>query len=226
MRWLRLCTVTIVVLGFSVEPSSAEYSAQLTVLAALPNNSTSGAYEYIQISWDQKPEPQSLQVRWNAPAIKFAARPGVYGGVKLEPQALASLSSAVRYAVGRTPNVRHSGTVTMIGTTYLPTKNDGPSAGAPFTVALIAMFNGTSVRGDVCLTGTLEPGGRIGRVGSIPQKMRAAWAGGCHLILVPKFQILDNDWDLNHESLKIGIKVQKVDTIDEAYELMVRPRRL
>lgn len=224
MTCLRLCAVVMVVLGLSVAPSSAEYSAQLTVLAAVPSNPTSGVYEYVQISWDQKAEPQRLQVRWSAPGIKFAARPGVYGGVKLEPDAVASLSSAVRYAVERTPNVRHSGTVTMVGTTYLPVRNDGPSAGAAFAVALIAMFNGTSVQGNVCLTGTLEPSGRIGRVGSIPQKMQAAWAGGCHLILVPRYQILDNNWDLNHEALRIGIKVQEVDTIDEAYELMTGRR--
>jgi Lon-like protease len=224
MHSLRICAVCVVLLVLWAGESSADYSGQLTVLAADPKNPSVGVYEYVQIFWDQKSEPQGLQVRWNAPGIKFATRPGVYGGVKLEPQAAASLASAVRYAVERTPGIRHSGTVTMIGTTYLPARNDGPSAGAAMAVALMAMFNGTSVRGDVCMTGTLEPGGRIGKVGAIPQKMRAAWAGGCHLILVPQSQILDNNWDLNHEALAIGINVQEVETIDEAYALMVGRR--
>ncbi len=103
-------------------------------------------------------------------------------------------------------------------------RQDGPSAGAAFAVAFIAMFQGDSPRGDVCLTGTLEPNGRIGKVDAIPQKMKAAWAAGCHLILVPRDQIVDSNWDLNHEALRIGIKVQEVDTIDEAYPLMVTRR--
>lgn len=140
--------------------------------------------------------------------------------MKLESAALASLSSAVRYAVERTPNVRHSGMVTMVGTTFVPARNDGPSAGAAYAVALIATFSGNRMRGDVCLTGTLEPSGRIGKVGPIPQKMRAAWAGGCHLLLVPRSQIFDNNWDLNHEALQFGIQVKEVKTIDDAYELM------
>jgi hypothetical protein len=193
-------------------------------LGVQPNNPTSGVYEYIEMFWDQKAEPENLHVQWNAPGLKFATRPGVYGGVKLEPGAQESLAAAVRYAVQRTPQVRHSGTVTMIGTTYLPARQDGPSAGAALAVALIAVFKGHVVRGDVCLTGTLEPDGRIGKVGAIPQKMQAAWAAGCHLMLVPRYQILDNNWDLNHEALRIGIKVQEVETIDEAYTLMVTRR--
>jgi hypothetical protein len=213
--------MVMIAVSLSVTPVTAEYSAQFMVLAASSENPTQGAYEYVQIFWDQKAEPQRLQVRWSAPSLKFATRPGVYGGVKLEGEALASLTSAVRYAVERTPNGRHSGTVTMVGTAYAPTRSDGASAGAAFAIALMAMFNDVSLQGNVCITGTLEPGGRIGKVGSIPAKMRAAWAGGCHLILVPRFQILDSNWDLNSEALRIGIKVREVDTIDEAYQLMV-----
>jgi predicted S18 family serine protease len=88
--------------------------------------------------------------------------------------------------------VLEEGTVTMVGTTFLPVRQDGRSAGAAFAVELIAMFKGTYLRGDVCLTGTLESTGRIGKVGAIPQKMKAAWAGGCHLILVPRYQMIED----------------------------------
>jgi len=76
MACLRLYAAVMVVYSLSVTPSSAESSAQLTVLAASPGNPPSGVYEYVQIVWDQKAELQYLQVRWSAPGIKFAARPG------------------------------------------------------------------------------------------------------------------------------------------------------
>lgn len=142
----------------------------------------------------------------------------------MAPEALGSLSHALRYAIERTPDIKHSGTVSMVAVTHWPTLNDGPSAGAPLAVALIAMFNGASVYPHVCLTGTLESGGHIGKVGSIPQKMRAAKSSGCRIMLVPKFQIVDNNWDLSHEALQLGLQLKEVETIDEAYELMVGRR--
>jgi ATP-dependent Lon protease len=199
-------------------------STQLTVLAAVQNSAV-GAYEHVHMVWDQKPDPPKLQVRWTTPNLRFAGRPGVMGGVLLEPQAQAAVSAAVRYAIERTPQVSHTGTITMMGTAYLPTKTDGPSAGAAMTVALMALFNGIPLNGVVCMTGTLEPGGRIGKVGAIPQKMRAARAAGCHVVLVPRYQILDENWDLNHEALQLGLKVREVETIDEAYESMTRTGR-
>ena len=39
--------------------------------------------------------------------------------------------------------------------------------------------------------------------------MQAAWAARCHLILVPRYQMVDDNWDLNHEAFRIGIKVQR-----------------
>ena len=41
--------------------------------------------------------PRNREV-WKT-ALRFATRPGVYGGVKLEPEGSESLASAVRYAV-------------------------------------------------------------------------------------------------------------------------------
>ena len=179
---------------------------------------------YVQIYWDQKAEPHNIQVQWNAPGRKFIFRPGVYGGVTSAPIASASFAAAMRYAIERTPHVPHSGSVTMMGSSFQPAQNDGSSAGAAFAVALLAMFNNTSVQNDVCITGTLEPGGHIGKVGGILQKMQAARRAGCNLFLVPRFQTVDNNWDLHHESLRSGVRVYEVDTVDEAYELMIKAR--
>jgi len=126
MACLRLYAAVMVVYSLSVTPSSAESSAELTVLAASPGNPPSGVYEYVQIVWDQKAELQYLQVRWSAPGIKFAARPGDLWRCEVGASGLASLSSAVRYAVERTPNVRHSGTVTMVIPCFKPIPERAP----------------------------------------------------------------------------------------------------
>src|SRR5690349_9849835 len=106
------CLLAWAVLVTAVSTASAA-STQLTVLAAVPNSSV-GAYEYVHMVWDQKPDPPKLQVRWTTPNLRFAGRPGVVGGVQLEPQAQAAVAAAVRYAIERTPQVSHTGTITMM----------------------------------------------------------------------------------------------------------------
>lgn len=72
----------------------------------------------------------------------------------------------------------------------------------------------------IAMTGTLEPGGRIGPVGGIPDKMRAAAREGYRTILVPAGQIYGPSWNLNHVAMELNVIVKEVDTIDQAYELM------
>jgi uncharacterized protein len=65
---------------------------------------------------------------------------------------------------------------------------DGPSAGAAITVALIAAIRGQALRGGVFMTGTINPDGRVGMVGGVPEKALAAAKEGAELFLVPKGQ--------------------------------------
>lgn len=209
-----------------VPEAPAQYFGGVTVLG-VNKEYNSGLVERVQILWDGKSEPEKIHVIWSAPGIRpFGVFGGVIGGVKLGASARESLVEAFRYAVEQTPAVQHSGTVTLQGTSYLWTTNEGPSAGAAMAVAFMAMFNRVRLRGDICLTGALEPGGRIGKVGSIPQKMQAAKTGGCLTVLVPANQIFDSAWNRNLQELALDykIKVQEVDTIDEAYRIMTTPR--
>ena len=87
-------------------------------------------------------------------------------------------------------------------------------------IGFIALFKGDHIRRGTALTGTLEPGGRIGSVGAVPDKVRAAKREGYHTVLVPLGQILTAQWNLNELAFQLNINVKEVDTIDEAYQLM------
>lgn len=91
-------------------------------------------------------------------------------------------------------------------------------------VGFIAMFKGDRVQRGIALTGTFEPGGQIGPVGGIPDKIRAAAREGYRTILVPRGQIYDSQWNLNELALRLNVTVKEVDTVDEAYQLMTGQR--
>jgi predicted S18 family serine protease len=112
----------------------------------------------------------------------------------------------------------------VAGVAYAPTGTDGPSAGAAMAVGFIALFKGEKVQRGIALTGTFEPGGKIGFVGSIPDKLRAAAREGYRTILVPRGQIYNERWNLNELALELNVSVKEVETIDEAYQLMTGQR--
>ena len=64
----------------------------------------------------------------------------------------------------------------------------GPSAGATLTVATMAALKNTTKRDDVAMTGTIEPDGKIGRVGGIVEKARAAEKENFKKFLIPEGQ--------------------------------------
>ena len=63
---------------------------------------------------------------------------------------------------------------------------DGPSAGATMTVMLIAALEGKVLRPNVMMTGTVEPGGKIGPVSGILAKAQAAFESGKTVFLIPE----------------------------------------
>lgn len=91
-------------------------------------------------------------------------------------------------------------------------------------VGFIAMFKGDRVQRGTALTGTIQPDGRIGSVGSIPDKIRAAKREGYHTVLVPRGQMHTSQWNLVELGFQLNITVKEVDTVDEAYELMTGNR--
>lgn len=185
----------------------ADRAIELPVLAAISQNHL-GVFEILLMWWDKKPEPNPVHLHWRL------------AGVKLGNTHLGSMAQAFAYAIERTPSIQHSGTVSVQGVAYQPTSSDGPSAGAAMTVGFIALFKGEPIQRGIAMTGTLEPGGQIGPVGSIPDKIRAAAREGYRTMLVPRGQIHDARWNLNELGFQLNVTVKEVETIDEAYQLM------
>ena len=197
--------VTIVLLAARV-PAYAEY-LELPVLAAIGQNNL-GVFEIMLMAWDKKPNPNPIELQVNI------------GGVRYGNTHLGSMAQAFAYAVERTPGLSHTGTMSVQGVTYRPTATDGPSAGAVMAVGFIATLKGDRIQRGTALTGTLEPGGRIGWVGGIPDKIRAAKREGYHTVLVPRGQLHGAQWNLVELGYQLNIMVKEVDTIDDAYVLM------
>ncbi len=205
------CILILTLLWGVPVAAPADRAIELPILAAISQNHL-GVFEILMMWWDKKPEPNPVQLQWRL------------AGVKLGNTHLGSMGQAFAYAIERTPSIQHSGTVSVQGVAYQPTSSDGPSAGAAMTVGFIALFKGEPIQRGIAMTGTLEPGGQIGPVGSIPDKVRAAAREGYHTILVPRGQIHDARWNLNELGFQLNVTVKEVETIDEAYLLMTGQR--
>jgi hypothetical protein len=205
---LSIIRAVLVILTCSIPtPLLADNVVELPVLAAIDRNNL-GVFEVLLIWWDKKPQPEPAELQW------------IVGKVRLGNTHLGSMAQAFSYAIERTPSVHHSGTVSVAGVAYAPSGTDGPSAGAAMAVGFIAMFKGEKVQRGIALTGSFEPGGKIGFVGRIPDKIRAAAREGYHTILVPRGQVYNERWNLNELALQLNVTVKEVETVDEAYQLM------
>ena len=63
---------------------------------------------------------------------------------------------------------------------------DGPSAGVAMTVALVSLFTGRRVRGDVAMTGEITLRGSVLPVGGIKEKVLAAHRAGIKRVVLPE----------------------------------------
>jgi len=113
-----------------------------------------------------------------------------------------------------------------IETERLSEKVDGPSAGALFTVAVVAALRGDAVRPDATITGTINPDGSIGPVDGIVQKFDAAITAGKRRLGYPaglrytKDLITGKKVDLELFATERGAKAEELPDIQAAYELM------
>ena len=104
-------------------------------------------------------------------------------------------------------------------------ETDGPSAGALFTVGILAAVQGHALKDDVTMTGTINPDGVIGPVGGIPQKLEGAARAGKKIVLIPNSSRFDVDMktkesvDLIEHGKKLGLEVRLVNDVWAAYKL-------
>jgi len=113
----------------------------------------------------------------------------------------------------------------------------GPSAGASISALTAALLKGYGVNGSVAITGTINSGGFVGRVGAVKSKIDAARMSGVSVVLIPKGSMIfreeaflinvskngtiseeDNSTFLNlsEYASKYNISVFEVSTLDDA----------
>lgn len=90
---------------------------------------------------------------------------------------------------------------------------DGPSAGVSITTALVSLFTGKKVRGDVAMTGEVTLRGKVLAVGGIKEKVLAAYRSGLKEVLLPQL----NDKDLRDvpDEAKKALKITLTDDVRE-----------
>ena len=99
------------------------------------------------------------------------------------------------------------------------TRIGGPSAGMMVAVTVFDLLSDEDLLAGriVVGTGTLDADGRVGPVGGVPEKMRAAAAFGADLVLVPALQLEDA-----REGAPQGLDIIGVATLEEALDALRR----
>lgn len=97
--------------------------------------------------------------------------------------------------------------------TFNLTDIGGPSAGLMFSLALVDKLSPGELSGGafVAGTGTIDPTGKVGPIGGIPYKMRAARDAGATVFLVPAGNCSEAE-----RHAPDGLTLVKVDTLDDA----------
>ncbi len=198
-------------------PVLAERGVEIPALSVRSNHPDEpGTFSIRMVWWDQKSEPDPLSLQYGQGTVNSFQ----YGRIGQGRNGLNTTARALRYAMKRTPNVQHTGTINVQGIAYRSMHVDGPSAGAVMTVGFIALLRGDSLVRGVAMTGTLEHDGHIGPVGGLRGKVRAAAREGYHLILIPEGQYYESQWNLQALEVELNVSVKEVSTIDEAYRYM------
>ncbi|OPX22447.1 MAG: endopeptidase La [Planctomycetales bacterium 4484_113] len=94
---------------------------------------------------------------------------------------------------------------------------DGPSAGVTVAVALISLFTGVKVRGNIAMTGEVSLKGRVLPVGGLKEKLLGAKRVGIHQMILPA----RNEKDLSEvpEEITRGMKFFFIGHLDDVLPL-------
>ena len=97
---------------------------------------------------------------------------------------------------------------------------DGPSAGVTLTTALVSLVRSQPVRPDTAMTGEITLRGLVLPVGGIKEKVLAAKRAGIKRLILPKRN--ERDFTEISESLRVGLEVHFVETIDQVLALALK----
>jgi len=189
----------------------ANATVEVPVLGAIRENNQ-GVFNVMVLNWDRLSSPDPMELRWGNRRIQ------------VKEVGLGSIERAFFYAVEHTPSVRLTGLLTLYGASYAPLSSDGPSAGAVMAVGFLAVLRADPIIRGIALTGTLESDGRVGPVGAISDKVRAAGREHYRMVLIPQGQLNDPRWDLIGLGMQLNLTIKEVGTVQEAYEIMTGRR--
>jgi hypothetical protein len=211
--WLGAGIIFFVALVVIVLPQRvmANATAEVPVLGGIAANNQ-GVFNVMVLNWDRLSSPDPMELRWGNRRIQ------------VKEVGLGSIERAFFYAVEHTPSVRLTGLLTLYGASYAPLSSDGPSAGAVMAVGFLAVLRGDPIIRGIALTGTLEFDGRVGPVGAISDKVRAAAREHYRMVLIPQGQLNDPRWDLIGLGMQLNLAIKEVSTVQEAYEIMTGRR--
>jgi len=190
---------------------AADATVEVPILAAIHANNQ-GVFNVMVLNWDRRSSPDPMELRWGNRRIQ------------VKEVGLGSIERAFFYAVEHTPSVRLTGLLTLYGASYAPLSSDGPSAGAVMAVGFLAVLRADPIIRGIALTGTLESDGRVGPVGAISDKVRAAGREHYRMVLIPQGQLNDPRWDLIGLGMQLNLTIKEVGTVQEAYEIMTGRR--
>ena len=95
---------------------------------------------------------------------------------------------------------------------------DGPSAGLAMALAVVSALTGREADGACAVTGELSVKGQVRPVGGVMEKVLAAKKAGIKKVIIPSQNGTER---MQH----MDICVLKVDTLDEAVDILLRPSR-
>ena len=136
-----------------------------------------------------------------------------------------SFELAYRVARDQTENITKIGRIEVNYFVDRPTSYFSPDQydAASIAIHLMALFRREWINDRSILLGTLEPGGRIGPGFSMISE-KVLLMRHAHQILIPTGQLTVLDPTVIDQLQQHGTKVLEVETLEEAYQLMVRAR--
>jgi predicted S18 family serine protease len=106
----------------------------------------------------------------------------------LEPDVQYAVKTAVTYAISRTPDYGYDKDFIFDFNATEAQLIGGESAGASATILSLAALENKEIKRDSVITGTINPDGTVGRVGSVLEKAKAVSDAGYKYFLVPEGQ--------------------------------------
>ena len=101
-------------------------------------------------------------------------------------------------------------------------RQDGTSVGAAMATALVSVFTGRPVRGDLAMAKEITLSGEVPALGGIKEKVLAAHRCGLTRVILPQRNRKQVEEDLG-DDLRSAVAVDYVTRIEDLLELALRP---